>query len=311
MEHGAYDCIDAGTENCPCYLAQTGDCLTCSRLQGRECCDCSWRGVCIYNEFVQGNGRVNNPRREFEAPIAGRKFYLEDLTVFVLDVGKGFAIRAAAPGSYLFMRGRDDIAFYDVPISIMKADVDRGQIHVAIKIISAKTKKLLEEKESFVLRGVYRNGIQGLDAIRPRNLKDAKVLLVAKGIGLAPAILTAEALGGRNTVDLVVDTEKISTELVSDYSGEIHRVRYLSLSEEADREALRALMKGEAYDSVAVLASDFFIGEIGRMAAETLPDAKQAFSNNFRICCGEGICGACSLAEVGGETIKMCKCQVK
>jgi hypothetical protein len=64
------NCIDAGTENCPCYLAVTGDCLICSRLQGKDYCDCNWRGVCIYNEFMQGNGKVNNPRRDFEAEIA-------------------------------------------------------------------------------------------------------------------------------------------------------------------------------------------------------------------------------------------------
>ena len=32
-------CIDAGSENCPCLLAASGDCITCSRLQGKDCCD--------------------------------------------------------------------------------------------------------------------------------------------------------------------------------------------------------------------------------------------------------------------------------
>lgn len=398
MNYSTYDCIDAGTENCPCYLALTGDCLTCSRLQGKDTCDCNWKGVCIYNEFKQGNGRVNNPRKEFTASIVQRKFYLDDLAVFVLDVGKGFAIKAGSPGSYIFMRGQKDTRFYDIPISVMYADVEKGQIHVAIKVISTKTKTLLEEKEAFVLRGVYRNGIQGLEAIKPRNLKGARVLLVAKGIGLAPAILTAESLCHRNQVDLVVDTEKISTELVSDYlegglsaaentrnrerkeaagsigaagnngtpgtmetagaaktpnaveahgaeepagteggagapgtaepsgspaaaegvrcavhepDGRLHRIRYLSLGNTEDRETLRAMMEAEQYDSVAVLASDYFVEEIGKMAEEVLPNAQRAFSNNFRICCGEGICGACSVVNAGGETIKMCKCQLK
>lgn len=325
MNDCTYDCIDAGTENCPCYLALTGDCLTCSRLQGKDTCDCNWKGVCIYNEFKQGNGRVNNPRNEFTAGIVHRKFYLDDLAVFVLDVGKGFAIKSGSPGSYIFMRGRKDTRFYDIPISVMHSDVEKGQIHVAIKVISSKTKTLLAEEESFILRGVYRNGILGLDAIRPRNLKNAKVLLVAKGIGLAPAILTAESLCHGNQVDLVVDTEKISTELVSDYlegsgaetggvsssAGKVHRVRYLSLGNDDDRRALGDMMKDGQYDSVAVLASDFFVEEIGKMAKEILPAAKQASSNNFRICCGEGICGACSFVSDGGETIKMCKCQMK
>jgi len=271
---------------------------------------------------MQGNGRVNNPRKEFTAGIVRRKFYLDDLAVFVLDVGKGFAIKAGSPGSYVFMRGRKDTRFYDIPISVMHADVERGQIHVAVKVISTKTKTLLEENEAFVLRGVYRNGIQGLEAVRPRNLKNASVLLVAKGIGLAPAILTAESLGNRNRVDLVVDTEKISTELVSDYlsesgsetagSGvEIHRIRYMSLGSEEDRQTLERVMAEEKYDSVAVLASDYYVEQIGKLTERILPEAKRAFSNNFRICCGEGVCGACSVVNAGGETIKMCKCQLK
>ncbi|MDD3168570.1 MAG: hypothetical protein PHC91_03775, partial [Eubacteriales bacterium] len=88
------NCIDAGSENCPCYLAVTGDCLICSRLQGRDYCNCNWRGVCIYNEFVQGNRKINNPRRDFEAQIIEKKFYKEDLVVYILDVDQGFAMKA-------------------------------------------------------------------------------------------------------------------------------------------------------------------------------------------------------------------------
>ena len=55
-------CIDAGSENCPCLLAESGDCITCSRLQGKDCCDCNWRGVCIYNEYIQNGKKINNRR---------------------------------------------------------------------------------------------------------------------------------------------------------------------------------------------------------------------------------------------------------
>lgn len=58
MEQNFYDCIDCGTENCPCYLAATGDCLVCSRLAGKDYCDCNWKGVCIYNEFIQSGKKI-------------------------------------------------------------------------------------------------------------------------------------------------------------------------------------------------------------------------------------------------------------
>lgn len=327
MNYNTYDCIDAGTENCPCYLALTGDCLICSRLQGKDCCDCNWRGVCIYNEFVQGNRKVNNPRAEFEAKILEKKFYLDDLVIFVLDVGKGFAIKASHPGSYVFLRGRESSHFYDLPISVMHADVEKGTIHVAVKIIALKTKALLEESERFILRGVYRNGIQGVSALRPSRTKGQKILLIAKGIGVAPAILTANALRRQNKVDFVLDTEKISTELIHDYlegkykigdvkeevncSDELGTIKYLTLNNEEDQKDLLRLLKKENYDCVSVLASDYFVDTIGALVRKTLPEAKFANSNNFRICCGEGICGACSFVNDAGETIRMCKCQRK
>jgi len=211
------NCIDAGSENCPCYLAVTGDCLICSRLQGKDFCNCNWRGVCIYNEFVQGNRKVNNPRRDFEAKIIQRKFYKEDLVVYILDVGKGFAMKAERPGSYLFVKGNGASNFYDIPISVMKADAEKGQIHLAIKIISTKTKALLMEKDTLVLRGPYRNGLHGISAIIKKRGKNLKTLIIAKGIGIAPGILASETFGYRGIVDMVIDTEKISKELIGDY----------------------------------------------------------------------------------------------
>ena len=43
MNINTYKCVDTGSENCPCELAVTGDCLTCSRLQGKDSCDCDWK----------------------------------------------------------------------------------------------------------------------------------------------------------------------------------------------------------------------------------------------------------------------------
>ncbi|MBR0600204.1 hypothetical protein [Sinanaerobacter chloroacetimidivorans] len=316
------NCIDAGSENCPCYLALTGDCLTCSRLQGKDYCDCSWRGVCIYNEFKQLNGKINNPRKDFEVPIVERRTYMDDLVVFVLNVGKGFAIKASRPGSYLFMKTKDALNFYEVPISVMKADVEKGYLHLGVKIISAKTKALLQEEDSFVIRGPYRNGLQGIQTILGKRVPGHSVLVLAKGIGIAPAILACQYLCHRRIVDMVIDTEKISKELISDYLDEntfecyegaamsSGIIKYLPFSEEEGKKEIEALMKEKGYHSVIILTSDYYIETLGKLAKEILPHADLAMSNNFRICCGEGLCGSCSLETVTGDTIKMCKCQL-
>jgi NAD(P)H-flavin reductase len=304
-------CIDAGSENCPCYLAVTGDCLICSRLQGKNYCNCDWRGVCIYNEFIQGNRKVNNPRRDFEARIIQRKFYQEDLVVYILDVGKGFAMKAERPGSYLFIRGSGTSNFYDIPISVMHTDVEKGQIHLGVKIISSKTKALLAEKEKLTLRGPYRNGLHGISTIVKKKGKNFKTLIVTKGIGIAPGILASRSLQYKGTVDMVVDTEKISKELIEDYLEEGPAViRYLSLTDKDSMKELAALMKKNQYDNVILLVSDYFIDQLGRRTKKILPAADLAVSNNFRICCGEGLCGSCSVGTSDGDTIKMCKCQL-
>lgn len=316
------NCIDAGTENCPCYLAVTGDCLICSRLQGKDYCDCNWRGVCIYNEFMQGNGKVNNPRRDFEAEIASRKFYREDLVVYILNVGKGFAMKAGRPGSYLFIKASGASSFYDIPISVMKADVENGQVHLAIKIISTKTKALLAEEKKLVIRGPYRNGLHGVAAIAAKRMKNQKTLIIAKGIGIAPGILASQTLNYKGSVDMVIDTEKISKEMITDYletgsaeensAGKMEGwIKYLSLADEEAPQKIIDILQEKEYDNVIVLASDYYIETLGKLVKRILPEADLAVSNNFRICCGEGLCGSCSIDTSGGETIKMCKCQMK
>lgn len=64
MEYEIKDCIDAGSEYCPCHLAETGDCILCSQLSGKKFCDCiNWKGVCIYQEFIW-NGKKAKEERE-------------------------------------------------------------------------------------------------------------------------------------------------------------------------------------------------------------------------------------------------------
>ncbi len=318
------NCIDVGSDNCPCYLALTGDCLVCSRLQGKDRCECSWTGVCVYNEFIQGNKRVNNPRKDFEAEIIYQKFYKENLVVYGLHVGKGFAMRASRPGSYLFARAGGTDKFYDIPLSVMKTDVEEGNIYLAVKIISAKTKSLIEGKNALILRGPYRSGIHGISSIIGNKAINQKVLIIAKGIGIAPGILVSQVLGNKAKVDIVIDTEKISKEFIKDFidtrqcadTAEEDRnaytgIQYISLTDKGADSRLEKLMKKNNYDSVILLVSDYYIENLGKLTRRVLPEANLAVSNNFHICCGEGLCGSCSVNTSDGESIKMCKCRIK
>ncbi|GAB1475850.1 sulfide/dihydroorotate dehydrogenase-like FAD/NAD-binding protein [Bacillota bacterium] len=309
MSNHGFECIDVGSENCPCYLALSGDCLVCSRLRGKDECDCNWKGVCVYNEFIQGNKRVNNPRKDFTADIVYKKKYLDDLFVFGLKVGKGFAIKAERPGAYVFLRESGSGPYFDTPLCVMNSDVEAGVIAIAVKVISAKTKTLALAEDNLIIRGIYRNGILGAGFITSKTIKGKKVLIITKGIGIAPAILTANYLCCGNTVDMIIDKEKISEDIIGDYLEEGDgTIRFMSLNEEACSLEMEDILIRQKYDMVFLFTSDFFIEQAGGMVKRLLPNAGLAVSNNFHVCCGEGICGSCTVNDGGGGTLRMCKC---
>ena len=61
------------------------------------------------------------------------------------------------------------------------------------------------------------------------------------------------------------------------------------------------------YDRIFLLASDYYIKRLS--AVMKIPPEKLVFCNNFHLCCGEGICGACGHTDENGSVSKMCKCR--
>lgn len=302
-----YGCVDAGTEYCPCNLAVTGDCLICSRLQGKDTCDCDWSGVCIQNEFMQNGGRPSGLRRGFTAEVLQRKEYGDSLQVLTLAAGRGFAQRASKPGSYVFLRHPKEMRFYDVPVSVLRTSEEAGTISVAIKEQGHKSKILLTA-ERLEVRGVYGGGLQGVKYLQPGYLKGKKVLFVTKGVGAAPALLTMSRLTPDTAARWIADADKVGKEFLEEY-GSACRPQYVTLSQPDQLAALQGTIRESGCDVVAIMTSDYFVSVIRALAREVLPEAKLVWSNNARMCCGEGICGACTQVDADGELFRMCKCQ--
>lgn len=333
-------CADIGTDNCPCPLAETGDCLVCSRLAGRGECDCRWAGVCVYNEYIQNGGAVLQRREDRPVEILKKTWYGSDLLVLVLKVSKGFALRASRPGSFVFVNPVGRSAVSNVPVSIMRTDAEEGKIFLAIKIISAKTKAVAEAEDMLMLRGVYRNGLLGggLPGLRDdvRSVRaggsasgqgkpqERRWLVMTKGAGFAPAVNLLTAADGKVRTDLLIDTEKIGEEMISDNLRTVKgmddgmvkagAVSLLEMTEVLKAERAKGrypsppgIDKVEAYDRVMILASDYYIKTLAECLE--IPSRKLVFCNNFRMCCGEGICGACGHTDRTGHVSKMCKCR--
>lgn len=317
MKNQLFQCIDAGGENCPCYLAESGNCLTCSRLAGRECVDCRWSGVCIYNEYIQNGKVIKNVRREQEAAIAFKKKYDEETVVMALDVGMGMAMKCLMPGTYLFLRQKETPVYFNAPISVMGSDVEKGRIWILVKAISAKTKGLLQAENSLVFRGPYKNGIFGLEQLN-RIIQGQKeketppaVLILAKGAGIAPLSKMIQFLGSRVSVTVFLDPAKLTEELIQDCLPQMPDRLFIADFTQTSwqTEISRQIQEGE-YEGLCIFASDYYISLFGDQARASGNGKKLLISNNFNLCCGEGICGACSTADENGETMKMCKCKL-
>ena len=326
MKKNSNTCIDAGTVNCPCPLAETGNCLICSRLAGEDKCDCSWCGLCIYNEFAQNDKRSRNKRCDVSAEIANRKWYGDDLITMEIKVPRGFAMEGARPGAFVFLNGAED-PFFNVPVSVMKTNSEEGTITFAVKVISAKTEAVAQAKERLWVRGIYRNGLLGEGLSEELLLfKGAGVspkaehwLVIAKGIGFAPAVNIFDSIGKGVTIDMAIDTEKINDEILQDNlfgcdavkEGRV-KTEKISLAEVNNEECRMKLNcinieHIDDYDKVFVLASDHYIRKTAALL--NVPRNKLIYSNNFHMCCGEGVCGACCHVDEGGNVSKMCKCR--
>lgn len=330
-------CADAGTANCPCPMAETGDCLVCSRLSGKDSCDCRWAGVCVYNEYIQNNQTVRMKRENMKAAIVKKTYYDDTLVVMLLAVPKGFALEAALPGSFVFVNAQGRTAFSNVPVSVMMSDAEKNTICIALKIISAKTKAVASAEDFLYVRGVYKNGLLGkglaglYEDVKGQTAggsisQDAGIenaaaqwLVITKGIGFAPAVNLLKWAAGRVKVHMAVDTQKINQELIRDCMQELTdienndtAVEYVSLADFSGEMPNKGLTMTDMgcsadYDRIIIFTSDFYIKKL-TSHMEYAGD-KVVFSNNFRMCCGEGICGACGHADSCGVFSKMCKCR--
>ena len=204
----AVDCIDAGTEYCPCKLAEYGQCLICSQCQGKMFCDClNWKGVCIYQELYNNSNKAKEGRKTYNCVVTNVDKYDNNLIIIEFKAPHKLVLDLVKPGSYVFIR-TDEINYFDIPISIMNSDMDNDIITIAVEIRGIKTKKLLDIKinENIVIRGPYWNGVFGITNISAQ--KNGKALILARGIGLAPMMpVIRRLISQNNQLKVIIDKD--------------------------------------------------------------------------------------------------------
>lgn len=313
----AMDCIDAGSEYCPCHLAESGECILCSQLHGSCFCDCSnWKGVCIYQEFKYNGLKAKEGRKTYKCLVKERMLHQPDVLLIKFEAPHKLAIDLVKPGSFVFIR-TDENVYFDVPISILESDIESNIISIMIEIRGIKTKKLLDINigEEITIRGPYWNGVFGVKNIQKQ--KEKNVLVMARGIGMAPMMPVIRKLSeNNNKINLILDREPYDNIYVEEFLNkynitpiEINLVDKGELSTEG-KTALKSFVNNENITHVHVAGADIltykvidYLDEIDRK------DVTLSCCNNTKMCCGEGVCGSCTARFKGHKVKRFCKVQ--
>ena len=197
--------------------------------------------------------------------------------------------------------------------------------------------------------GLLGKGAAGmLDLHDPGNSVRKRWLILTKGVGFAPAVNLIRWTAGRIDIHVIADPEKVGDDVIRQQfrawqpeayrnEGEHFRLEFQSLAKLLEQPAaasplqqtdstatappdaappaaaphdpdLNALyLQQTDYDRIFLFASDYYIKRLS--AVMKIPPEKLVFCNNFHLCCGEGICGACGHVDADGNLRKMCKCR--
>ncbi len=315
MDYEIKDCIDAGSMYCPCHLAETGDCVLCSQLSGKKFCDCiNWKGVCIYQEYMLNNNRAKSGRKNYLCTIIKKEQVEEDLYIFTINAPRSLVHDLVYAGSFIFIRNPESINYYDAPISIMESDTEENIFKIAIEKRGIKTKSIckLNENEKMLIRGPFWNGVLGLKNIY--KAREGVSLVIARGIGIAPSVPVLKKLySNGNKVISIIDKSPFKNIFGKEYfemcNSEMLECKMLEngeLSQEF-KNMLNEILKIQNLNVVHCDGPDILIYKIMEFIGEAI---NVSCCNNSKMCCGEGVCGACTSRYKNHIVKKLCKVQI-
>ncbi|MBN4063074.1 MAG: hypothetical protein COA82_00905 [Alkaliphilus sp.] len=301
-------CVDVGSEYCPCYLAEMNNCITCSRLRGEEFCDCNWSGICIYNEFYFLNNRKREMRKHQRYEILKRENITDSIIIFTIKVPHILARDLKHPGSYVFIRNKNFEHYFDIPISIMEVDDESDQIKIAVEVHGIKTESIKLVDDCLLIKGPYWNALFGIKLMK--KAKNINCLVIARGIAQAPAVLATDyLLKNNNRVDVIVDKGSTNTNFIKRYTKANILSDKLNLYKEEGQNLIKSSLESVDYSLVLICGSNALQKEI-LVHVNDYDNLNVALTNNKEMCCGEGICGACTVYDSCGIPMRSCKTQI-
>ncbi|ADP77361.1 conserved hypothetical protein [Methanothermus fervidus DSM 2088] len=297
-----FECIDAGTEYCPCYLAKLGECYECPLLRGEKFCDCKWRGICKYYEYIWSTGNIKL-RKTVSSKVLNKDMK-NDILFLRLKLPHTFLIELKKPGSYVFIRPSSMPPYFDLPVAVMYVNETYNYIELAVKIKGPKTKALSLEKNSIMVRGPYYNGIIGLKNIE--NLNKSKCVLILSGMAQTSAVLLINELLKHNNI-VFIFKDKLCPFFIKKYINS-NKIEIQTINLNGNNWLKDLDLKD--IDFIYVGGCRDLQDRIFNFLKARQNKVKVAFSNNNRLCCGEGICGSCEIT-ISGYKLRSCKIQFR
>ena len=311
-----YICADRGSEKCPCILMEAGQCYTCSMIQTGKC-SCKWQGICPYTEYKQAGGKTKPAYQGRNFMVTERRDFSPVLTVVTLKVPFAYAVKCRQPGSFVMV----DSCGWQVPLSVMNSYIakeefdtedfgETGRIALAVNAAGPKTIDLLKRcsvGSVWSLRGPYFSGLLRRELFNPR----AMSVVVAKGMAVMPMINMRRQIG-ENLAALYLDSTKLPDEFKEEYLKEFE-YEAVSLESEIEEMAEKVNQSHKfciettgIKPNLMLMVSPYF--EDMLIKQMNIDYSEIITPNHDNMCCGEGICGACSHTDKDGITVRSCKC---
>lgn len=308
-------CIDINSAYCPCLLADTNHCVFCSHLQGKELCDCNWNGVCILYE-KKWQSRPSNSllsktiRNEVETIYKVTDIISDNTYELEFDVPLSLAMVLDKPGAFVFLKNTDNPEYYYFPVGIMA--VDNNHIRVVIETIGPKSSSIIMNSSNIIkVKGPYFNGVLGQPWIE--DITCGKILLIAGGMGQPPALpIVKKLMQNKNEVTALLAPGKVGKIFIH---SALEKMGVSIITNDSLRKTGLAkfgeLIKNEHTrpDLVVSAGPDEQHYAIINVLHNYNINIPMAATNNAKMCCGEGICGACEKELDNGEKIRACKVQ--
>lgn len=291
-------CFDALSAYCPCDLAFLGQCVACSLIRGEDVCQCGWSGVCVYQDFIrrkqaaparpEGTARVV-ARADLPASPAGKGAFILDLALDSL-----VARWCVFPGSFLMVRPKASPVRFNVPLSVMRVR-DAG-VQLAVEVQGPKTLALAsacQPDAEVAVTGPYWAGLQGAAALRTRGA--GRVLVIAKGIGQAPALNAVRYVVDRGGYAKVLLGPGVIGEVFVDglMRDEGAAVEVLPRRKDHNMARFYQELCGGEYDVLVSCGGDRQHRSLLDLCESLENPPAFAWSSNLPMTCAEGICGSC------------------